>query len=317
MNDKNVIAITAYNKPDLLYIYLEQIYKDQYISNYKIRIYTEDGYDKEEDFVVNYYLNKFQDIDIKIICRPKHPVCPLVGFHNILTSYLLAADESKDYVIIGEEDMLPTDDYIKFNSCVYEQFLSKYPKILCVAHKRRPEIELKGDPEILIGDYQCTSPSCISVKCINQYFRPYFTATGYFENPIEFNRQCFPDSRIHPQNHTHHDGAIERIMWKHKLFVLKPDQARSMHVGLSGIFCKGQPPKGEFFDRVSQWRELIKDGDKLRSLSNLPQDLAVVDLKGPTWNKLVLDINRNLAKASSWWYDLPNEFNFYINEQLR
>jgi hypothetical protein len=314
MKSKNIIAITAYNKPELLYIYLEQIYKEPTISDYGIRIYTEDGFYPEELDVINEYKSKSPLVDLSLVIRPKHPTCPLVGFHNILTSYLLAAEETKDFVIIGEEDMIPTEDYIRFNKYVYDHFLSKYDRIFCVAHKRRPEAELTGDASVLIGDYQCTSPSCVSVEAIRRYMRPYLLAHGYFENPMAFNALYFPDSRIHPFEHTHHDGAIERIMWKHKLFGLKPDQSRSMHVGLSGIFCKGTPPVGTFKDRLSQWRELIKDGNKLRSLSSLPNDLVVTDPKGPTWDNLRLDPDRNLANASSWWYDPQNEFKKYINE---
>ena len=116
-------------------------------------------------------------------------------------------------------------------------------------------------------------------------------------------------------DHTHHDGAIERMMLAHNLFALKPDQARSMHVGLSGIFCKGQPPQGTFEERVAQWRELIKDGDKLRSLSNLPEDLVVTDPKGPEWEDLELDLDRNLCKASTWFYDNDNDFKDYIGDE--
>jgi hypothetical protein len=313
---KNIIAITAYNKPELLYLYLEQIYKEPTIKDYGIRVYTEEGFSEEESSVINEYKIKHPDVDLTLVVRPKHPTCPLVGFHNILTSYLLAAEEAKDFVIIGEEDMIPTEDYVRFNKFVYDYFLSKYERIFCAAHKRRQEAELIGDGDILIGDYQCTSPSCVSVDSIEKYMRPYFEAPGYFENPMAFNVLYFSDSRMRPYDHTHHDGAIERIMWKHKLFSLKPDQSRSMHVGLSGIFCKGTPPTGTFQERLSQWRNLIKDGEKLRSLSSLPSDLVVTDPKGPSWNILRLDLHRSLAKASSWWYDTNNEFKTYIYEQL-
>jgi hypothetical protein len=317
LNDKNVIAITGYNKPDLMFLYLEQLYRDETISDYKIRIYTEDGYDKEEDDVVNFFKNKNSNVDIFLHASPKHTSCPLIGFHNILKSYALAAQEAKDFVIIGEEDMLPTKDYIKFNKQCYDKFLSKYERIFCIAHKRRVEVEKQGDSEILIGDYQCTSPSCISVKTIKKYMNPFLYNPLLFFHPIEFYNVIFSNSRIHPNDHTHHDGAIERIIEHFNLFALKPDQARSMHVGLSGIFCKGNPPQGTFEERIKQWRELIKDGDKLRSLSNLPQDMVVTDPEGTIWENLYLDINRDKAKASSWWYDKENEFKKYIeNERL-
>lgn len=317
MKDKNVIAITGYNKSDLLFLYLEQLYKDPTISDYRIRIYTEEGFCPEQLSVIGEYKKKNPEVDIKQVCRPKHDSCKLVGFHNILTSYLLAANEAKDFVIIGEEDMLPTDDYIRFNKYIHDQYLSKYDRIFCAAHKRRPEVEKNGDPEILIGDYQCTSPSCVSVKSIYKYMVPFLVNPLFFSRTHEFYANIFPNSRINPNEHTHHDGAIERIIEHFELFSLKPDQSRSMHVGLSGIFCKGNPPSGSFESRISQWRSLIKDGDKLRSLSNLPSDIVVVDAKGPEWSNLLLDANRDKAKASSWWYDKKNEFKKYIeNERL-
>jgi len=309
---KNIIAITAYNKPELLYIYLDQIYKDATINNYKIRIHTEEGYDKDEDAVIKEYSEKRPDVDIKLICKQKRQDCSLIGFYNILSSYLISLQEGCDYVIIGEEDIIPTDDYIRFNHYVYEKFLSKYDKIFCVAHKRRPEAEMIGDPEILIGDYQCTSPSCVSSKAIKKYMLPFLSNPFYFKDVVAFNQAIFPDSRIKPFEHTHHDGAIERIMEHFELFTLKPDQSRSMHVGLSGIFCNGNPPKGTLIEKINQWKELIKDGNKIRSLSDHPEDIVVVDLKGPQWNNLEIDADRNKAKASSWWYDTENKFKQYV-----
>jgi len=307
----NVIAITIFNKPDLLYLYLEQLEKSGELENYKLRLHADVGYDPEEDIVVEDFKKRNPNVDTKIILKERVD-CPLPGFYNIISAYPISADEADEFVIVGEEDILPTEDYLRFNRVCYEKYLSKYDRIFGIGHKRRPEAEKQGNASALMGDYQLTSLSCISVKAINKYIRPYLDMPFYWKDPILFNHLNFGDSRIHPLDHTHHDGAIERIMLEHNLFALKPDQARSMHVGLSGVFCKGQPPQGTLEERISQWRELIKDGDKLRSLSNLPQDLVVTDPKGPEWNDLILDINRDICQASTWFYDNNNEFKDYI-----
>lgn len=311
--NKNTIAIAAYNKSDLLYLYLEQIFCEPTINDYQIQIHTEEGHDADQNDVIRYYKTKFPDSTIEQIIKPKTS-CPLPGFHNILSTYIYAADESRagDFMIVGEEDMIPTQDYVRFNKYIYDNFLKKYPRIMGAAHKRRPEAEKEGLADILMGDYQCTSLSVISTDTINKYLKPILSDPLLYSNPTLYYGLKYPISRIAPYDHTHHDGAIERIMDKNKLFVLKPDQSRSMHVGLSGVFCKGQPPEGTFEERVKQWRELIKDGDKLRSLSSLPEDLVVTDPVGPKWESLELDINRDKCKASSWWYDQQNEFKEYI-----
>ena len=308
----NVIAITFYNKPELLYLYLEQLEKSGELQKYKLRLHTEEGYHEEEDYVINDFKQRNPDVDTKVYVKKKVN-CPMAGFYNILTSYLISAEESSDFVIIGEEDMLPTEDYLTFNRQCYDQFLSKYDRIFCVAHKRRPEAEIVGNPESVIGDYQLTSPSCISVDAIKKYLFPYMSDKMYFENPILFNNIHFNNLRIAPYDHTHHDGALERIMLANNLFAIKPDQTRSMHVGLSGIFCKGQPPQGTFDERIVQWRELIKDGDRLRSLSTMPHDMVVTDPKGPEWSELFLDTDRSKS-TSQWFYDPDNIFKEYIDE---
>jgi hypothetical protein len=308
-----LIALTGYNKPDLLYIYLEQLEKSGELDRYKFRFHTEEGFDPDEELVYNDFVRRNPRLDARFIVKEKVN-CPLVGFHNILTSYTMSAKETDDFVIIGEEDMLPTEDYLRFNRTCYENFLSRYERIFCVCHKRRPEAEKTGNPSVLMGDYQLTSPSCISVKSINKYIKPCFNTNEYFEDPIGFNYTYFWHIRIKPFDHTHHDGALERIMLANNLFAIKPDQARSMHVGLSGIFCGGNPPNGTLSERVAQWRELIKDGDRLRSLSNMPQDIVVTDSKGPEWDRLELDLDRRKCRASTWFYDLENDFKKYINE---
>lgn len=307
----NVIAITIYNKPDLLYLYLEQLEKSGELENYKLRLHTEEGYDPEEDKVIEDFKKRNPNVDTKLYVKQKIN-CPLVGFHNILSSYPMSAAEADEFVIMGEEDMLPTEDYIRFNRVCYEKYLSKYDRIFAIAHKRRPEAEKQGYGDVLMGDYQLTSPSCISVKAIDNYITPYLQDELFFSNPIAYNMERFGNLRIAPHDHTHHDGALERMMLANNLFALKPDQARSMHVGLSGIFCRGNPPQGTLEERVSQWRELIKDGDKLRCLSTIPSDIVVTNPQGPYWEDLKLDTERNLAKASTWFYDDANDFKDYI-----
>ena len=73
-------------------------------------------------------------------------------------------------------------------------------------------------------------------------------------------------------------------MLDNNLFALKPDQCRSMHVGLSGVFCKGNPPQGTLEERVEQWRELIKDGDNT--------EIGAPTLKGASVTGTIVDHGR-------------------------
>jgi hypothetical protein len=100
-----LIALTGYNKPDLLYIYLEQLEKSGELDRYKFRFHTEEGFDPDEELVYNDFVRRNPRLDARFIVKEKVN-CPLVGFHNILTSYTMSAKETDDFVIIGEEDIL-------------------------------------------------------------------------------------------------------------------------------------------------------------------------------------------------------------------
>jgi hypothetical protein len=305
----NVVAITTYSNPDLLWIYLDQLSASPLRNQFKYRLFTEPGYDKEINEVIKHF--SFLDISLKV--RERHPECPLTGFHNILESYRDAIQEADEYIILGEDDLIPVTGYLEFNDQVYRKFLSKYERIFCVGHKRRPENEKFGDPNILIADYQMTSPSCVSVKAVEKYLLPHLTDELYNE-PTGYYFKYFRDSRVPWHSFSHHDCFIERIMWKNKLFGLRPDQAISGHLGLRGIHSKGLAPTGTLEQRIAQYKELMKDGNKLRSLSSMPADMVVA----PNWDQkfgdLEIDAQRNLAKASLWFYDTENDFKNYIND---
>ena len=74
-------------------------------------------------------------------------------------------------------------------------------------------------------------------------------------------------------------------------------------------------PNGNLKEKIQGYRDLISQGgDAIRKLSNLPNDIVLVDFKGPKWNELEIDVDRNRAKASSWHYDTNNEFKKHVRQ---
>ena len=142
----------------------------------------------------------------------------------------------------------------------------------------------------------------------------------FFENPIQYNLHRHANSKNQPDKHIHHDGQLERIAEVNNLFSLKPDQARTMHVGVGGQHDIGSDYKitGTLEEKTKQYYDLINKGSiELRKyVTNFKKDIVVTNFDNPIFTKLTLDTNRNLAKASSWWYDKTNEFKKYIDENI-
>jgi len=302
------LFITAYNKPECLYMGLDNIKND--LHGYKVIVLTQEGYDKEQDKVLEHYKNTI-DIERRFIER--NPKDNFIGMRTILSCYTLGAELVKDYIILLEEDIIPTKDYIKFNEILYNKFLKKYDRIFCGAHKRREETEIYGDPRIVIGDYQCTSPTVVTCDSLRKIFTQYVTEELY-QNTYGYYYKYFGNSRIHPGEHMHQDGFIERVMEKYKLFSLKPDLARSSHVGLNGATLKSKyisPEKLE--DKLKDLNYFFNNHEYTKSLSSSPRDIVFApDSHTPVYD-LEIDHERNRAVASSWWYDYNNEFSKYVN----
>jgi hypothetical protein len=318
----NTIAITAFRRPELVKIQFNQLLKDpEELKKYRVHLFLDYGFDPDIYKVISWFKQYHREIKLTLRSQIDAKRSPMPAFFNIMESYYTAAEESDEFVIIMEEDIIVTNDYLKFNRLCYEQFLSKYDRIFCICHKRRPDTELVGDPEILIGDYQLTSPSCMSVQTIKNTIYHHINNPLFFTNPIHYNSIFFPKSKNKPNIHIHHDGQIERIAEKNNMYSLKPDQARSMHVGVGGQHDRGASLKitGTLNEKVAKYYELISLGSQeLRKyVASFKDDIVVVPLDITPYNKLYLDIDRTMAKASSWWYDITNEFKGYISENSK
>ena len=316
----NVLALAAYRRPELLKIYFQQLLKEpEELKNYIIHLFLDYNFHPDVYKVISWFKQYHRNIKLTLRTEQDSKTCPLPAFYNIMDSYRIASEEANEFVVIGEEDLIPTSDYLRFNRICYERFLSKYSRIFCVCHKRRPETELKGDIGILIGDYQLTSPSCVSVKTIKEYILPHTSNPLFYSNPIAYNQKYFNSSKNKPDHHIHHDGQLERIAEYNNLFSIKPDQARSMHVGVGGQHDTDNPNKitGTLDDKVTQYYGLIELGSKaLREyVTNFKEDIVVTPLDNEPWAMLCLDSARVMAKASSWWYDPDNSFHRYITNE--
>lgn len=311
--NKNVIVISTWRRPEFLYIYLNQLSKNKTYKNYKILFCA----DKDPDPGVYEVINEFDHPDKEVITRQERvSACPAA--FNILDSYLLASDRAREFVIVGEEDIIPSEDFLRFCEYSHDKILKKYERIFCIAHKRRQDPQ-DGKSNILMGDTQCTSPFLITKKSIEKYMRPELSEPHVYSNPFLHNYLNHPNSRIPYNEHYDHDGAIERIIEKNSLFALKPDQARTAHIGVYGGFSfeknslDWRAKANELYESVFSQEKLAHLRDTLDNRRS-KTEVATCSLGDYQWDDLILDVDRNLSIASSWWYDPKNSFKEYIKQ---
>lgn len=308
----NVISIVCHSRPECLQMVLMNLLKNKELENYLVYFFLDYRFNTDIIKVINCFKKEHKKIRIKCRTGIESEKSPMPAFYNIMTSYKEAAEFAEEFVLPLEEDILPSYDYLRFHEEIYYKYLNKYDRLFCCCHKIRWETEKEGRPDVVIADYNLTSPSCISVKNIKNLIIPLLDSPNFMENPSEFNRTHWNDLRNPPGHHIHHDGQLERIGESNKMWSLRPDQARSMHIGIGGAFCGGIGPTGTIEEKIKWYKDKIKSPDELRKFSNSPRDIVVINPEIPKWDTIKLDINRDLAKSSTWLFDNNNAFKSYI-----
>lgn len=304
MNEK-VIFVAVYRRPALLYLMLERLIKSPEIKDYIVLFCI----DHEHDPYINEPIDIFEKNNyckkvLRITRNVKHNKYLASG--NILYGYKDASEITEGLIIPMEEDIFPSDDFLRYTEYVYENYISKYERIFCVAHKRRHEGEQIGDPSLLIGGYQCTSPSCVKGSDIIKYLNPLLANKEYLTNPYLFNVKNYRGFRNPPERLLDHDGQLERLIWRNNLFCLRPDYPRTNHVGYIESKEKDNKNWAETVDTI---RKTILD--KNNPIYNSPH-YTYSDFKSPDWTNIKLDLDRTEAKYSSNYFDPTNKFKEYI-----
>lgn len=305
----NVIAIVTHSRPECLQIHLEQLLKNPELPEYLVHFFVDYGAHPEIFQVIKEFRRSHKDIKVTSRTQTDASKSPLPAFYNIFSAYEIAAKETDEYVLPTEEDIVPTEDYLRYHRVVYDKFLSKYDRIFCVSTKRRqlPDI---GDPKYLIGDRQLCQPTCISKESIEKYIIPRIEERDWWM-PIDYNRRVWPGLRNEPTHHIHHDGQLERIAETNDLFCLKPDHARSGHIGVAGQHFNGKVQGKTRAEKIAWLKSVMHDTKALEEASDNPYDMIAIP-ETLEWTTLELDLDRDKVITQKADFDPNNSFKEYI-----
>lgn len=307
----NTIALVCHGRPELLKIHLEQLLKNPELKDFLVHFFPDYGFNPEILKVIKWFKSEHKHIKVTTRSLEESKKSPLPAFYNIFDAYRIAAKEADEFVLPAEEDIVPTDDYLRYHIAAYKNFLSRYDKIFCTTTKRRHLNEKIGNPELLIGDIQLCQPTCITKKTIENILCP-LMEDELFWTPWEFNRIFCPNYRHPPEHHIHHDGQLERIAEINGMFCLKPDQARSAHIGISGQHFKGNVQGKTLEEKIAYMKNIMRNGDLLRAASDNPKDMCTVRFESDKWTDLRLDLDRNQVLTQVADFDPENKFKEYI-----
>ena len=200
--------------------------------------------------------------------------------HNILMAWrqgLLAREHEDDWVALIEDDILVGADFFEFASDALALDRSACGVSACRNQNRN------GHPQ---GDTPSDVYQHVSYQSLGVALRPNLIERviemlepAYFENPITFCSEKFPDSVAIPRAHASQDGLIHRIIRRDLLHMLYPITSRAFHVGWYGHNRAGTP-----------LNDLVHDG--WRAKARFIVDRMTTDQMGQLADSRFRDIDR-------------------------
>lgn len=242
----NVILVPVYRRPELLYLNLKNLSKCRSIDNYHV------VYEKEYD-----YSDKIDDVIQRFSNILGSDSIMWDSYYGLNKGYLEAVKQltpvTDDYLIVIEEDVRVTRDFLEWVEYVYRHFLTaEVFSIVGFAHENRPQENItQTDIElVLCGEWHSPYGAVFPKKMLEKIVLPHCTERYYQD------RKGYSEALYHLGRWYEQDGLMQRLLITHNLRTLAPKLSRAQHMGYWG---RGpyQGEKKTFEDRICEISSIL------------------------------------------------------------
>jgi hypothetical protein len=281
-----VVLVPCWRRPEFLWHCLDNLSRAEGIGQLHVLFRADSGHDPAIHQVIAEFAPRFggHQIDEPVPCPYKRTKQSA----NLLGGYLLAAQLSRRYVFMVEEDVMVARDFLRWHYAVQ----AAQPRLFCSIATRNPNrgIADEADPEVyyLTSDDYCSLGVCFERSVIHTLIAAHVTR-AYFADPGGYCARAFPDSRV-GAGYVEQDGLIRRIQESQGAArpIAFPYRPRDFHAGYIGYHRSGGLA-GTLQERIRQVGETIYDVEAMRAAAERPeffQDSIPVPLQTPPWQSL-------------------------------
>lgn len=270
----NVVIIPCFNRPEFLYITLENVKRASNSDKFVYLFSLDSGYDPEIENIINEF-----PYDKIVIKRKKTQYKAGKQSYNLLEAYREAAYLSDEYVILLEDDFFINADFFDWHLAVMNENKNAFCSIGTANHNTWHET-LDDDSAYYFGtdtDYQSWGV-CWRKEVLERLIIPHCKDI-YYSNPQSYVKNVFKGNWL-----AHHfceqDGLIRRIRNENKdmevIFAHKP---RAFHAGFYSYHRESYRPSGTIMDKVEYVLSIINDKDKYAAACGEFKDSEQIDLQ--------------------------------------
>lgn len=279
---KDVCMIPAYNRPEFLYLCLEQIRKADGWKELKYLFCLDRGYTVNVKTIA-----KTIGADYEIIETPLTQYTIGKQSYNVLNGYKEAAVMSGKYVYMIEDDVMVGRDFFNWHKQVHDNALL-FCSIASKNNNRKIEEEGNEREYYLTKDDFQSLGVCFDKKIIFDTIVEHIRH-DYFANPVQYCRDNFPNSSIGAA-FAEQDGLIRRIQMKDGRPIAFPYIPRCYHAGFYGK-NRGRYASGDFGNRLQKVRNTIFNRAMMKEANKQNEDFyrdsEPIDLNVTTSEKLI------------------------------
>jgi hypothetical protein len=283
---RDVLLIPCWRRPEFLWHCLDNLSRAEGIGELHVLFRADTGYDHANREVIEEFAPRFasHQLDEPVPCPYKRTKQSA----NVLGGYLLAAQLSRRYVFMVEEDIMVARDFLRWHYAVQ----ASQPRLFCSIGTRNTNRRVPDSSEAeiyyLTSEDYCSLGVCFERSVIGTLIAPHVTR-AYFSDPRSYCQRAFPDSRI-GAGYVEQDGLIRRIQESQGVRrpIAYPYRPRGFHAGYIGYHRPGSIP-GTLAERIRQVGEVIYNVEAMRAAAERPEafhDSMPVPLETPAWQTL-------------------------------
>lgn len=281
----NSVLIPCYRRPEFLQVNLELIAKNP---SYRKHYYV---------FALDYrfrrpllnVIDRFKVPHKELLKTPRTSYTLTKQSYNLLSGYKRAKEVSDGLVFMIEEDVFVANDFFAWHETIHEQEEDIFCSIGTRNNNHDDETTGKLNEYYLRkGDYQSLGVA-FKVSVMDSFLR--HANSSYFENPVEYCANHFPNSSIGPF-FVEQDGLIRRVLEESGKNVAFPHHPRAFHAGWYGKNRGTDRLTGTVQNKVNEVKRVCFSKDLMRQYAPSEaayRDSIPVDLDNEgTWQTLKL-----------------------------
>lgn len=250
----NYILLPGYNRPEFFYLTMESLMKNPEVKDYRLLFTLASDVDQHYFDIIESFADGLKPEIVKWSERNGLT-------KDVLEGLKLASSKSEEYVILLEDDVVVSRDFLRFLDYCYRQFYSEDGDIASIGTTTNRAIGRVG--HVYKEQWYFPWGVLIPKHFFNRFLLEHCNDSYYLHSKEYADRYYRKESE---GREVEQGMLILRVMLKNNLYQILPEVPRSLEIGFYGkhrYFSGDHYKEKTLKEKIDYTREFVKSlGDK-------------------------------------------------------